>query len=79
MAEFRIVLQIEQLDDNGQPLCIYGPADPATVLLTDDADLAIDLHERMYYTLREEFDCAGRIEEIDSCMDCRMPADRCIC
>ena len=55
MNEFRIVRQIEQLDENGEPLCTYGPEEPATVLETNDADQAIDTFERMRYTLRDEY------------------------
>ena len=54
MSEFRIVLQIEQLDDNGEPLCIYGPADPYIVVESDDAELMIDSFEQIRGTLRDE-------------------------
>ena len=55
MPEFRIVLQIEQMDADDNPLCIYGPEEPAVVLSTDDADEVIDTFENMRYTLRDEF------------------------
>ena len=42
MSEFKIVIQIEQLDDNGNTLCTYGPNEPVTLYETDDADEAID-------------------------------------
>jgi len=45
--EYRLVLQIEQLDENGRMLCTYGP-EPVVLLTTDDADEAIDaLHKHV--------------------------------
>ena len=41
MNEFRIVIQIEQLDETGKVLCTYGP-EPITLLSTNDADEAIE-------------------------------------
>ena len=40
MKEFRIVIQIEQCDQNGNAICTYGP-EPIILLETDDADAAI--------------------------------------
>ena len=51
MNEFRVVLQIEQLDENGQPLCTYGP-EPITLLKTDDADEAMEYIEK--HTIEED-------------------------
>ncbi len=56
MNEFRIVIQVEQLDDNGEPLAIYGPDDPVVLWETDDADAAIRTMRAMAYTVDEEFD-----------------------
>lgn len=61
MSEFRIVLQIEQLDENGRPLCTYGPREPVVLLKTDDAELSIELLERMRYTLLDKFDSVKEV------------------
>jgi len=43
--EFRVVLQIEQIDKNGRPLCTYGP-EPVILFETDDADEAMEYIEK---------------------------------
>jgi hypothetical protein len=40
-SEFRLVLQIEQIDVDGHVFCTYGP-EPAVLFETDDADDAIE-------------------------------------
>ena len=51
--EFRVVIQIEQLDEQGQVLCTYGPP-PVTILRTDDAEEAIAEFERVSWQNEEE-------------------------
>lgn len=59
MSEFRIIIQIEQLDDDGQMLSTYGPDEPIILWESDDADAVIHTMRAMAWTLREEFEIAA--------------------
>jgi hypothetical protein len=52
--EFRIIIQIEQLDEYNEPICTYGP-EPRTLFLTNDSDLAMQTIRNMTQTIRDEF------------------------